>query len=333
MSNQEPNTQTDTTEYGDQAFRRNSLLGQWPEMTYGGALSFLRRAYGRDIQGADAVVSGIPYDSAVTYRSGARLGPRAIRAASVQLAELHAFPFGFDLFAHLGIMDYGDCYLDPHHPDTIIPSIEQHISTILAAGANPLTFGGDHFVTYPILRAIAKQHGSVALLHFDAHCDTWPDDGNRFDHGSMFLRAAREGLIDVAHSVQVGIRTYNDSDHGFQILTAPWVHRQGVDKTVRAIYDRIGTQKVYVSFDIDCVDPAYAPGTGTPVVGGLTSAQALDIVRQLGKLHLVGMDVVEVAPAYDVSEITALLAATLAHDYLCLLAEKKGAIRKPTGLL
>lgn len=320
-------------EYGDQAFRRQGLLGQAPEMTYGGALSFLRRTYSRDLTGADVVVSGLPYDSAVTYRSGARLGPRAIRAASVQLAELKSFPFGFQPFEHLAVLDYGDCFLDPHHPDTIISTIEEHISQILAAGASPLTFGGDHFVTYPILRAIAKKHGPVALLHFDAHCDTWEDDGSRFDHGSMFLRAKREGLIDVAHSVQVGIRTYNDSDHGFRILTAPWVHREGIKRTVEEIYDRVGHQKLYLSFDIDCLDPAFAPGTGTPVVGGLTSAQALGILRSLGQLNLVGMDVVEVAPAYDLSEVTALAAATLAHDYLCLLAEKKGAVRAPIGLL
>lgn len=320
-------------EYGDQAFRRQGLLGQAPEMTYAGALSFLRRTYSQELTGADVVVSGLPYDSAVTYRSGARLGPRAIRAASVQLAELKSFPFGFQPFEHLAVLDYGDCFLDPHHPETIISTIEEHISQILAAGASPLSLGGDHFVTYPILRAIAKKHGPIALLHFDAHCDTWEDDGTRFDHGSMFLRAKREGLIDVTHSVQVGIRTYNDSDHGFRILTAPWVHREGIKRTVEEIYERVGQQKVYLSFDIDCLDPAFAPGTGTPVAGGLTSAQALGIVRSLGQLNLVGMDVVEVAPAYDVSEVTALAAATLAHDYLCLLAEKKGAVRAPIGLL
>lgn len=329
---QDSNANTEP-EYGDQAFRRQGLLGQAPEMTYGGALSFLRRTYSRDLQGADVVVSGLPYDSAVTYRSGARLGPRAIRAASVQLAELKSFPFGFQPFEHLAVLDYGDCFLDPHHPETIIASIEAHISQILASGASPLSFGGDHFVTYPILRAIAKKHGPVALLHFDAHCDTWEDDGTRFDHGSMFLRAKHEGLIDVTRSMQVGIRTYNDSDHGFRILTAPWVHREGIKRTVEEIYDRVGNHKVYLTFDIDCLDPAFAPGTGTPVVGGLSTAQALGIVRSLGQLNLVGMDVVEVAPAYDVSEVTALAAATLAHDYLCLLAEKKGAVRAPTGLL
>jgi agmatinase len=316
---------------GDQAFLKNDPLGRWPELTHAGALSFLRRKYSRDLEGIDVAVSGIPYDGAVTYRSGARLGPRAIRAASVQLAELKAFPFGFDPFATLAVADMGDCFVDPHYPEDVIPTIETHIAKILDAGVSPLSLGGDHFVTYPILRAVAAHHGPVALLHFDAHPDTWPDDGKRLDHGSMFLRAKNEGLLKVEHSMQVGIRAYNDSDFGFDILTAPWIHRNGVDAAIDAIVARVGNAKVYLTFDIDCLDPAFAPGTGTPVAGGLSTAQALDIVRGLGALNLVGMDVVEVAPAYDVSEITAIAAATLAHDYLCLLAEKKGAQRKPVG--
>lgn len=316
---------------GDQAFRKDSLLGRAAEMTYAGALSFLRRRYSRDLTGADVAVSGIPYDGAVTYRPGARLGPRSIRAASVQLAELKAFPFGFDPFDTLGVVDMGDCFIDPHHPETVVDTITDHIAGILAAGAIPLSFGGDHFVTYPILRAIASKYGAVSLLHFDAHCDTWDDDGKRFDHGSMFLRAKNEGLIDVARSVQVGIRTHNDSDHGFEILTAPWVHRHGIDAAIDAVRARVGEGPVYLTFDIDCLDPAFAPGTGTPVAGGLSSAQALGIVQGLSGLDLVGADVVEVAPAYDVSEITAIAAATIAHDILCLLALRKGAKPSPTG--
>ena len=327
---------------GDQAFRKSGVYGRWPEMTYGGALSFLRRRYTRDLAGVDVAVSGVPYDSAVTYRPGARLGPRAIRAASVQLAELLSFPFGFDPFDTLAVVDAGDCFVDPHHPDTVVAAIEDHIAAILAAGAVPLTFGGDHFVTYPILRAIAAKHGPVALLHFDAHCDTWPDDGTRFDHGSMILRAKNEGLVDAAASCQVGIRTANDSDHGFEILTAPWVHRHGVDAAVAEIRARIGGRKVYVTFDIDCLDPAFAPGTGTPVPGGLSSAQALGIVRGLGGAldlgevggvppDIVGADVMEVAPAYDVSEITAIAAATIAHDQICLVELARGAEPAPVG--
>ncbi|NVK18452.1 MAG: agmatinase [Methylocystaceae bacterium] len=320
-------------ETGDQAFLKQDTLGRWPEMTYGGALSFLRRRYSRDLHNVEVAVSGIPFDSAVTYRSGSRLGPRAIRAASVQLAELNAFPFGFDPFDYLSVIDYGDCFIDPHHPETVVETIAGHIKTMTDANVFPLSFGGDHFVTYPILKAIAAKHGPVSLLHFDAHCDTWEDDGKRLDHGSMFLRAKNEGLIDVTTSCQVGIRTYNDSDHGFDILTAPWVHREGVEKTITAIKDRIGSNKVYLTFDIDCLDPAFAPGTGTPVPGGLSSAQALTIVRGLGDLNLVGADVVEVCPSYDVAEITALSAATIAHDILCLLALKKDVQTHPVGRL
>ncbi len=302
-------------------------------MTYGGALSFLRRRFSRELTGADVVVSGLPYDGAVTYRPGSRLGPRAIRAASVQLAELKAFPFGFDPFDTLAVVDFGDCFIDPHHPDTVIEAIESHIDAILTANAVPLSLGGDHFVSYPVLRAVAKRHGPVALIQFDAHCDTWDDDGTRLDHGSMFLRAKNERLIDVSKSCQIGIRTYNDSDHGFEILTAPWVHRNGTAAAIDAVKSRVGGAKAYLTFDIDCLDPAFAPGTGTPVPGGLFPHQALDILRAFGDLDLVGADVTEVSPPYDVSEITAINAATIAHDILCLFALRKGAVGRPVGRL
>ena len=316
---------------GDQAFRAAGNNERWPEMTYGGALSFLRRRYTRDLTGVDLVVSGVPFDSAVTYRSGTRLGPRAVRAASVQLAELNAFPVGFDPFATLSVIDWGDCSLYPHHPESIAATIEEHATNILKSGAKMLTFGGDHFVAYPLIKAHAARHGPVALIQFDAHCDTWPDDGTRIDHGSMFLRGMREGIIDIAHSVQVGLRTSNDSDHGFDILTSPWVHRHGVENTLRHIRERVGDAPAYISFDIDCLDPAYAPGTGTPVPGGLASWQALELIRGLGSLNLIGMDMVEVSPPFDHAEITALAAAHIAHDWLCLLAEKKGAKRTTIG--
>ena len=295
------------------------------DMTYAGDLSFLRRKRTRDIEGADVVVSGLPFDCATTFRPGARFGPAAVRAASVQLAELarRTFPFGIDLFSILGIADYGDCEFDSGYPQHAVTVIEKHARTILATGATMVTLGGDHFVTYPLLRAHAETFGPLALIHFDAHVDTWEDDGERLDHGSMFLRAKREGLIDVAHSVQIGIRAYSDSNHGFTILDAPWVHAEGPDAVVAEVLRVVGDQRAYLTFDIDCLDPAFAPGTGTPVSGGLSSAQALAIVRGLGEADIVGMDVVEVAPAYDHAEITAIAAATIAHDFICLLALKK----------
>ena len=191
---------------GDQAFRATSLHGRAAEMTYGGALSFLRRPYTRDLDGVDIVVSGVCFDVATSGRPGARFGPRAIRAASVGLAELPAYPWGFDPFDTLAVVDFGDCFLDWGHPAEVVSAVETHADGILASGATMLTLGGDHFITYPLLKAHAKLHGPLALVHFDAHPDTWDDDGARLDHGSMMLRAAREGLIDPAHSVQIGVR-------------------------------------------------------------------------------------------------------------------------------
>ena len=320
-------------EKGDQAFRVASETEMWPEMTYAGALSFLRRKYSRTLDGVDVVVSGIPYDNAVTYRSGCRLGPRAIRAGGAQLSELKHFPYGFDPFETLSVIDYGDCYLDPHMPLTIFDTIEAHADHILASGAKMLSLGGDHSVAYPLLKAHAKIHGPITLVQFDAHCDTWPDDGVRFDHGTMFGRAAAEGIIDVAASTQVGLRTYNDSDHGFEILTSPWIHRNGIDAAIDIVCQRARGKPVYLSFDIDGLDPAFAPGTGTPVVGGLASWQGLELIRGLEPLQLIGMDVVEVAPAYDHAEITAIAAASAAYDWLAVLATQAGATPQPVGRL
>lgn len=302
-------------------------------MTYGGALSFLRRRYSRDLAGVDVAVMGVPYDASVTYRPGCRLGPRAIRAASVQLAELKAFPFGFDLAEVLGVVDYGDCMIDPHHPETVVAAIEVAAAEVIASGAKLLALGGDHFVAYPLLRAHAAKYGPLALVQVDAHGDLWPDDPGRIDHGTMMGRAIREGLVDPARSTQVGIRTFHDSTEGLEVLSAPWLHRNGVPAALEMIRARAGEAPVYLSFDIDGLDPAFAPGTGTPVPGGLTSHQALELVRGLSGLDLVGMDIVEVSPPYDHAEITAIAAATLAHDWLCALAETRGAVPRPVGRL
>ncbi|NNF53175.1 MAG: agmatinase [Acidimicrobiales bacterium] len=316
---------------GDQAFRRKGLKGPGDEAPYAGALSFLRRNYSREIGDADVVITGFPFDQATSGRPGARFGPRAIREASTGLAELPGYPFGFDPLQELAIADYGDCYLDYGHPMQVVERIEAHAHEILSSGATLISFGGDHFVTYPLLRAHAKKHGPLALIHFDAHSDTWGDDGVRLDHGSMFLRAKREGIIVPERSVQTGIRTPNSSDHGFTVLTTPWVHREGIPAVLEVIREKVGNHPAYVTFDIDCLDPAFAPGTGTPVAGGLSTSQAFDAIRGLTGLNLVGFDVVEVAPAYDLSEITAIAAATIAHDYLCLIAMQKGAAIVPYG--
>lgn len=316
---------------GDQAFLKKEVRGRWPEMTYAGALSFLRRRYSRELDNIDVAVTGIPSDTSVTFRPGCRLGPQAIRAASVQLAELKAFPFGFDPFEYLAVVDYGDCFIDPGYPGQLIDTIENHISSIIEKDVFSISLGGDHFTTYPNLKAHAKKHGPLALLQFDAHCDTWADEGDRLDHGTMFERGVREGIIDVDHSIQVGLRTMNDGDHGFEILTSPWVHRNGIDATVESIINRVKDKKVYMSVDIDVLDPAFAPGTGTPVCGGLASWQLLEIIRELDVIDVVGMDVVEVSPPFDHAEITAIAAATVVHDFIATLARRKGAKNTPYG--
>ena len=293
--------------------------------TYSGILSFMRRPHTRELNGVDVVVSGIPFDLATTFRSGSRFGPAAVRTASAQLAELKPFPWGVDPFETLNVIDYGDCAYDAHNPMTIRDAIVAHARTILASGARMLTFGGDHYVTYPLLRAHAEKYGKpLSLIHFDAHTDTWPDDHpDSLNHGTMFYKAVREGLIDPARSVQVGIRTWNDDTMGMKVLSAPWVHEHGVAKTLEAILETVGDAPTYLTFDIDCLDPAFAPGTGTPVPGGLSSAQALELIRAMTPVNLIGADVVEVAPAYDHAELTGLAAAHIAADLLCVMNAQK----------
>jgi agmatinase len=248
----------------------------------------------------------------------------------VQLSELHPYPWGFNPFDDLAVTDYGDCWFDAHNPLTIKESIVEHARTILRSDAKMLTLGGDHYITYPLLIAHAEKYGKpLSLIHFDAHCDTWADDSpDSLNHGSMFYKAVKDGLIDPKTSVQIGIRTWNDDFMGINILDAAWVHEHGTRAAVERIVSIVGARPAYLTFDIDCLDPAFAPGTGTPVAGGLSSAQGLAIVRALGALNLLGADVVEVAPAYDQSEITAIAAAHIACDLLCLWRQRKVAGRE-----
>ncbi len=310
----------------DYAFTRESHYGSVSEPTYGGALSFLRRKYTRELDGVDVAVSGVPLDLATTNRPGARFGPAGIRAASAQIAWARPHGYDFDPLDRLAVIDYGDCLFDFGRPEQVPERIEAHAKTILDAGVSMLTLGGDHFISYPLLRAHAEVHGTLSLLHFDAHSDTWTDEAEeRIDHGTMFYYAAKQGLVDPARSVQVGLRTYNAETHGFNILDARWVHRNGPEAAVAEIRRILGGHKTYLTFDIDCLDPAFAPGTGTPVCGGLSTAQTIEIFRGLAGVNLIGMDVVEVAPVYDVGQITALAGATLAAEYLCLLALDRAA--------
>ncbi len=306
----------------DNAFTAESPGGVVAEPTYAGALSFARRKYSKDLAQAELAVTGVPFDTATSNRPGARFGPRAIRAASTEVAWQRNWPWEFDPFELVRTVDCGDCYFDHGRPETIPAAIESHARAILDSGTAMLTLGGDHFLTLPVLRAHAARHGPLSLLHFDAHTDTWEDESGRVDHGTMFFHAVNEGLVAPARSVQVGIRTTNDRPMGFNIFDADWVHAHGIARLTAAIAEIIGDHKTYITFDIDCVDPAFAPGTGTPVCGGLSSAQALQTVRGLRGIHVIGMDVVEVSPPYDRAEITALLGATLAYDLICLYAAR-----------
>jgi agmatinase len=241
---------------GDQAFTRRDPYGTHYEPMYSGALSFLRRRYTRDLTGVDLAVVGIPYDLAVTNRSGARLGPRAIRAASTQLAWARPWPWTFDPFDRLHVVDYGDCIFDPGRPDRVPDEIEAFLSTIVSRGVVPLCLGGDHFVTYPILKALHARHGALSLIHFDAHCDTWRDDDGRIDHGTMFYHAARLGIVDPARSVQIGMRTVNDETHGYTVLDGVWLHEHGV----KACLERILLRDVRRGLP----RPGLRPGHGNP---------------------------------------------------------------------
>ncbi|MCH8101471.1 MAG: agmatinase [Proteobacteria bacterium] len=310
---------------GDHALYRDSLYGTTPEATYAGAVSFMRRKYTRDLKGVDLVVTGVPLDTATTNRPGARFGPRAIRAASTIMAWERPYGMEFDPFDKLAVVDYGDCLFDFGRPESVPAAIEAHASTIIEQGPGLLTLGGDHFVAYPILQAHAKKFGApISLLHFDAHSDTWADKDGRIDHGTMFYHAAKEGIIDPGTSVQIGLRTQNPDTMGFNILDGPWVQQNGVDAVIAATLKILGDRPVYLTFDIDCLDPSFAPGTGTPVCGGLSSYQAMSIIRGLCGINLIGMDLVEVAPAYDVGEITALVAAHMAMEMICVYASRPG---------
>jgi agmatinase len=205
----------------------------------------------------------------------------------------------------------------------MLDKVEAHADEILRAGKSLLSLGGDHLVALPLLRAHARRLGELALIHFDAHADTEEETGS-FDHGSMFKHAAREGLIDPDRSVQIGIRTdYTREGHRFTVLDGDWVQNNPLHATLDAIRETVGDRRAYVSFDIDCLDPCYAPGTGTPVCGGLTTNQALQILRGLIDVDLIGMDLVEVAPIYDVGQITSLAGAHVAMEYLCVRAAQK----------
>lgn len=275
-------------------------------------------------------IAGVPHDVGTTNRAGARFGPAAIRQASRMLVD-GAHPRSWTEPRLLPVADIGDFRLALGDIPASLALIEAQASAV----GHLIALGGEHGITLPILRALARRTGPLALVHFDAHVDTWPDNfGQPFAHGCVFYHAIEEGLVDPRRMVQVGVRSavqkevYDWTAHrGVSILSAEDVHRAGPDAVAERIRAVVGPAPAYLSFDVDALDPAYAPGTGTPEIGGLASWQARAILNRLGGLGFAGMDVVEVAPPYDVAEITALAAATLVWDYLALIAE--AGLRNP----
>lgn len=312
----------------DNAFTAPSVKGAAGDPTYAGALSFMRRRYSKRVAGADAVVWGIPFDAAVSNRPGARFGPQAIRRASAIFDNDPQYPFHRDLFEALAVIDYGDCLLDYGNHQKTPSTIRREAARIMKSGAFLLSLGGDHFVTWPLLKAHADKYGPLALVQFDAHQDTWDDDGKRIDHGSFVGRAVRDGLVDPDRSIQIGIRTHAPQDCGIRILHAHEIEEMRATAIAEEIMDRTAGQNVYVTFDIDCLDPAFAPGTGTPVAGGPSTGKMLSVLRNLKEAEIVGADIVEVAPAYDHGDITAIAGATIAMYYLGLIAERRARSRR-----
>ncbi len=292
--------------------------------------TFMRLPHRTDLTGVDVALFGVPCDSGATYRSGTRLGPREIRAQSSLIRPYSHFQ-KISPFDSLTIVDAGDVDVTPLSVELGYDQIERYVAGLCAAGITPVAVGGDHGITLPILRALAKRHGPIGLVQFDSHIDTWDTDfGCRFFHGSPFFYGIEEEHIDPKRFVQVGIRGpmygANDFDYergrGVTIIDIEQVRRLGIEVTIDSIRRVVGDGPTYVTFDIDAVDPAFAPGTGTPEVGGLTSHEAQTLVRGLGPLRLIGCDVVEVSPPFDgPGQITSLLAANLLFEMLCVIAK------------
>ncbi len=292
----------------------------------------MRLPNNRDIENADAAIVGAPFDTGASFRAGARFGPEGIRSASHLLRPYNPSQ-DVEIFEHLSAIDYGDVTVVPGFIEESYEEIEKGLEEIHRAGVVPIVLGGDHSIALPELRAAAETHGPVALVQFDSHADTWDAYfGKKYNHGTVFKRAVEDGLLRPESSIQVGMRgsLYDagdlqaSRDLGLELLTTDDVREAGIERTIDRIQERVGDAKVYVSFDVDFLDPVYAPGTGTPEVGGFTSYEAQKFVRGLRGLDVVGCDVFEVYPQYDgPGQVTSLLAANIAYEFLSLIAIRK----------
>jgi agmatinase len=298
---------------------------------FSGVRTFMRLPNVQDLENADVAIVGAPFDTGATFRTGARFGPEGIRSASHLLRRYNP-SLDVVIFDHLSVIDYGDVPVVPGYIEESYRRIAEGLEPIHRAGVVPIVLGGDHSIALPELRAAAAVHGPLALVQFDSHPDTWDAYfGERHTHGTPFRRAVEEGLLLPERSIQVGMRgsIYDAGDWedarelGFDLVPTDTVRKLGIVETITRIRERVGDAKAYVSFDVDFVDPAFAPGTGTPEIGGFTSREAQEFVRGLVGFDLVGCDVVEVYPAYDPAQITALLAANVAHEFLSLVAARR----------
>jgi agmatinase len=294
---------------------------------FSGICTFFRLPYHPEVTDLDVSILGVPWDGSVSFRPGARFGPRAVREASV-LMRAYSPEADVRPFDALKVADAGDVSVVPHDAVATASNIEEHVGRAIAGGGKTVCVGGDHSIALPILRAMAKKHGPVGLVHFDAHSDTYPAAwGNEYHHGTPFRKAVEEGILDPARVIQIGLRggLAGADDYafarqkGFRLVFLDELMERGASAVAAAIRET-ATGKVYLSMDVDAVDPAYAPGTGTPVPGGLTSREALLLIRACKGLDIVGADVVELSPPYDVQQITALLAAQMAWESVVLMA-------------
>ncbi|ALE73927.1 agmatinase [Pseudonocardia sp. EC080610-09] len=298
---------------------------------FAGPTTFARLPRIDEVERADVTVLGLPFDTGVSYRPGARFGPAHVRASSKLLRPYHP-PLRVSPFAAQQVADAGDLGINPFDIGEAIATIEQAADRLRAGGSTLLALGGDHTVALPLLRSVARTHGPVAVVHFDAHLDTWDTYfGADITHGTPFRNAAEEGLLDPQRCLHVGIRgpLYGEHDLtddevlGFQVIGTDAFQTDGVPAVVERMRRRLGTGPVYVSVDVDVLDPAHAPGTGTPEAGGLTTRELLHVLRSLVGVDVVGADVVEVAPAYDHAEITGIAAAHVAYELLSVLAANR----------
>ncbi len=298
---------------------------------FSGVRTFARLPYVTTTEEVDVTVLGIPFDTGVSYRAGARFGPAAIRDASSLLRPYNP-AVNVDVFGTLSVTDSGDIAIVPGYIEDSYERIEAGLKPVLDAGVIPISLGGDHSITLAELRAVARRYGPVGLAHFDAHSDTWDEYfGRKYNHGTTFKRAAEEGLLDLSRSIQVGMRgpVYDAGDYevarnlGFAFMPNTEMRRYSMPGVAEIVLERVGQGPAFLTFDVDFVDPAYTPGTGTPEVGGVTSWEALQLLRGLQGIHFVAFDIVEVLPAYDPSQITALLAANIAYEMLTLVAARR----------